>query len=107
MAEVDSQIRKEGTLAHTHERKSLTMKKIALTLLGTFVLSLSTLPAAWAQQQPPQAAKLYQQCQEQLKKDPANEEAKKLCDEGMKLLREGKQEEAVKAIQAGLAKFKS
>jgi hypothetical protein len=85
------------------------MQKGALPLLVAF--SLSTLPAAWAQQQqpqpPPQAAKLYQQCQEQLKKDPANEEAKKLCDEGMKLLREGKQEEAVKAIQAGLAKFKS
>lgn len=85
------------------------MKKIALPLLVAFGLSLSTLPAAWAQQQqqPPQAAKLYQQCQEELKKDPANEEAKKLCDEGMRLLREGKQEEAVKAIQAGLAKFKS
>jgi len=84
------------------------MKKVALPLLVAFGLSLSTLPAAWAQQQqPPQAAKLYQQCQEQLKKDPANEEAKKLCDEGMRLLREGKQEEAVKAIQAGLAKFKS
>ncbi|HEX9899414.1 MAG TPA: hypothetical protein VGC81_09310 [Candidatus Methylomirabilis sp.] len=86
------------------------MKKVALPLLVAFVLGLSTLPAAWAQQQqqqPPQAAKLYQQCQEQLKKDPANEEAKKLCDEGMKLLREGKQEEAVKMIQAGLEKFKS
>jgi hypothetical protein len=86
------------------------MKKVALPLLVAFGLSLSTLPAAWAQQQqqqPPQAAKLYQQCQEQLKKDPANEEAKQLCDEGMRLLREGKQEEAVKAIQAGLAKFKS
>ncbi len=84
------------------------MKKVALPLLVVFGLSLSALPAAWAQQQQsPQAAKLYQQCQEQLKKDPANEEAKKLCDEGMRLLREGKQEEAVKAIQAGLAKFKS
>ncbi len=84
------------------------MKQVALPLLVVFGLSLATLPAAWAQQQqPPQAAKLYQQCQEQLKKDPANEEAKKLCDEGMRLLREGKQEEAVKVIQAGLAKFKS
>jgi uncharacterized protein HemX len=84
------------------------MKKVALPLLVAFGLSLSSLPAAWAQQQQePQAAKLYQQCQEQLKKDPGNEEAKKLCDEGMKLLREGKQEEAVNTIQAGLAKFKS
>ncbi len=84
------------------------MKKVALSLLVAFGLSLPTLPAAWAQQQPePQAGKLYQQCQERLKQDPGNEEAKKLCDEGMRLLREGKQEEAVKAIQAGLAKFKS
>jgi uncharacterized protein HemX len=84
------------------------MKKVALPLLVAFGLSLSTLPAVWAQQQQePQATKLYQQCQERLKQDPKNEEAKKLCDEGMRLLREGKQEEAVKAIQAGLAKFKS
>jgi hypothetical protein len=87
------------------------MQKGALPLLVACSLSLAPLPAAWAQQQqpqpPPQAAKLYQQCQEQLKKDPANEEAKKLCDEGMRLLREGKQKEGVKAIQAGLAKFKS
>jgi uncharacterized protein HemX len=84
------------------------MKKVAIPLLVAFGLSLSTLPAAWAQQkQQPQAAQLYQQCQEQLKKDPGNEEAKKLCDEGMRLLREGKQEEAVKTIQAGLEKFKS
>ncbi len=83
------------------------MKKVALSLLVAFGLGLPTLPAAWAQQQPPpQAAQLYQQCQEQLKQAP-NEEAKKLCDEGMRLLREGKQEEAVKAMQAGLAKFKS
>ncbi len=83
------------------------MKRVALSLLVAFGLSLPILPAAWAQQQPePQAGKLYQQCQERLKQAP-NEEAKKLCDEGMRLLREGKQEEAVKAIQAGLAKFKS
>jgi uncharacterized protein HemX len=83
------------------------MKRVALPLLVAFGLGLPTLPVAWAQQQQqPQAAKLYQQCQEQLKKDPGNEEAKKLCDEGMRLLREGKQEEAVKTIQAGLAKFK-
>ncbi len=83
------------------------MKKVALSLLVAFGLSLSILPAAWAQQQQqPQAPQLYQQCQERLKQAP-NEEAKKLCDEGMQLLREGKQEEAVKAIQAGLAKFKS
>jgi uncharacterized protein HemX len=84
------------------------MKRVALSLLVAFGLGLPTLPLAWAQQQQqPQAAKLYQQCQEQLKKDPGNGEARQLCDEGMRLLREGKQEEAVKTIQAGLAKFKS
>jgi hypothetical protein len=84
------------------------MKKVTLPLLLAFGLNLSTLPAAGAQQEKePEAAKLYQQCQERLKKDPRNGEARQLCDEGMRLLREGKQEEAVKAIQAGLAKVKS
>jgi hypothetical protein len=40
-----------------------------------------------------------------LKKDP-NKEAQKLCEEGMSLYREGKQEEAVRTIQEGLATFK-
>jgi len=84
------------------------MKQVALPLLVAFGLGLPTLPAAWAQQQPElQAAKLYQECQSRSKQEPGNQEAKKLCDEDMRLLREGKQEEAVKAIQAGLAKFKS
>jgi len=41
-----------------------------------------------------------------LKKEPNNREAKRLCDEGMKLHQQGKQEEAVQTIQEGLAKFK-
>jgi len=49
------------------------MKRVAAPLLVAFGLGLPTLPVAWAQQrQQPQAAKLYQQCQEQLKKDPGN-----------------------------------
>jgi hypothetical protein len=41
-----------------------------------------------------------------LKEDSKNTEAKKLCDEGMKLYREGKQEEAIKTMQEGLQKGK-
>ncbi|HET7853741.1 MAG TPA: hypothetical protein VFM04_04715 [Candidatus Methylomirabilis sp.] len=87
------------------------MKKGALSLLVAFGLSLPAVTAAWAQQKPapapePQAPTLYQQCQDRLKKDPKNTEAKKLCDEGMKQYQEGKQEEGVKMIQEGLTKFK-
>lgn len=87
------------------------MKKVALPLLVALGLSLPAVPAVWAQQQQPptqnqQAPKLYQQCQERLKRDPKNTEAKQLCDEGMKLHQQGKQEEAVQTIQEGLAKFK-
>jgi len=86
------------------------MKKVALSPLlvsGMYVLAV---PASWAQQQrppqDPQVSRLYQQCQDRLKNDPKNEEAKELCEEGMKLQREGKQEEAIKTIQEGLTKFK-
>jgi len=86
------------------------MKKVALSLLLVLGLYLLAVPASWAQQQRPlqnpQAPKLYQQCQDRLKKDPKNEEAKELCEEGMRLHREGKQEEGIKAIQEGLTKFK-
>ena len=83
------------------------MKKVALPLVVGFGLSLLAISTAPAQQkEEPQAPKLYQECQDQLKKDPKNTESKKLCDEGMKLYREGKQEEAVRTIQEGLQKFK-
>ncbi len=86
------------------------MNKVALSLLLVLGLYVLAAPASWAQQQRPlqnsPAPKLYQQCQDRLKKDPKNEEAKELCEEGMKLHREGKQEEAIKTIQEGLTKFK-
>jgi len=86
------------------------MKKVALSLLLVLGMYFLAVPASWAQQQrppqDPQVPKLYQQCQDRLKKDPKNEEAKELCEEGMKLHREGKQEEAIKTIQEGLTKFK-
>jgi len=87
-------------------------KKMVFPLLVAFGLSLSVFPAiSAAQQQQPrgtegqQAPQLYQQCQERLKEKP-NEEARELCDEGMKLHQQGKKEEAVQKIQEGLAKFK-
>jgi len=92
------------------EAKETEMRTGALPLLVVLGVSLSTPSVVWAQVQPPgdsqQVPKLYQQCQERLRKDPKNEEAKKLCDEGMRLNREGKQEEAIRTIQDGLAKFK-
>jgi predicted negative regulator of RcsB-dependent stress response len=74
------------------------MKKFALPLIVALGLSLAAGPGVWAQQQKeePQAAKLYQQCQERFQKDPKNTAAKKLCDEGMKQYQEGKQEEGSK-----------
>jgi predicted negative regulator of RcsB-dependent stress response len=86
------------------------MNKVALSLLLVLGLYFLAAPSSWAQQQRPsqnmQAPNLYQQCQDRLKKDPKNEEAKQLCEEGMKLHREGKQEEAIRTIQEGLTKFK-
>jgi len=84
------------------------MKKVALSLLVAFGFSLLAVSAVWAVEKTgdQQVPRLYQQCQERLRKDPKNEEAKKLCDEGMRLNREGKQEEAIRTIQDGLAKFK-
>lgn len=85
------------------------MKKMAFPLLAAFTLSLLAVATGWAAQQQsdnPQAPELYQQCREGLKRDPKNTEAKQLCDEGMKLHRQGKDEEAIKTIQEGLAKLK-
>ena len=87
------------------------MKEMAFPLLAAFSLSLLAVPVGWAAQQQrepesQQAPQLYQKCREQLQKEPNNKEAKQLCDEGMKLHRQGKDEEAVKTIQEGLAKFK-
>lgn len=86
------------------------MNKVALSLLLVLSLYFLAAPASWAQQKPApapgsDAPKLYQQCQDRLKKDP-NEDAKRLCEEGMKQYREGKQEEGIKTIQEGLGKFK-
>lgn len=88
------------------------MKKMAFPLIMAFSISLPALPAVSAAQQPgqprgeQQAPQLYQQCLEQLQQDPNNREAKRLCDEGMRLHQQGQQEEAVRTIQEGLTKFK-
>lgn len=85
------------------------MKKITLSLVATFIIGLMTAPASWAGRnegasKTQQAPQLYQQCQERLQKNP-NEEAKKLCDEGMELHRQGKQDEAIKTLKQGLEKI--
>lgn len=86
------------------------MKKVALPLVVGFGVSLLAISTATARQnqqkekEEPQALRLYQQCQNQLKRD-VKKEAEKLCEDGMKLYREGKQEEGVRKIQEGLQKF--
>ena len=87
------------------------MKQVPLAFLLALTVSYLTVPVSWAAQhqqmrENQQAVRLYQQCQDRLQKEPDNKEAKELCDEGMKLQREGKQEEAIQTIQEGLAKFK-
>jgi hypothetical protein len=87
------------------------MKKVPLSLLAVLSLYFLAVPASSTAQLQPvpdsqQAPRLYQQCQERSKQDPKNTEAKALCDEGMRLHREGKQEEAIRTIQEGLAKFR-
>lgn len=85
------------------------MKTITLSLVATFLISLMAFPASWAGQnerasKTPQAPQLYQQCQERLQRNP-NEEAKKLCEEGMEFYRQGKQDEAIKTLKQGLDKI--
>lgn len=77
------------------------MKKAVLTLVLAIgvMLGLTIGPALAGG-----AADLSKQCQEALKKTP-NEDAKKLCGEGDKLLKEGKQEEATAKFNAGLEKL--
>jgi outer membrane protein assembly factor BamD (BamD/ComL family) len=77
------------------------VKKAILTLVLAIVvvLGFTTGPALAGG-----AADLSKQCQEALKKTP-NEESKKLCGEGDKLLKEGKQEEATAKFNAGLEKL--
>jgi outer membrane protein assembly factor BamD (BamD/ComL family) len=78
------------------------VKKAILTLVLAIVvvLGFTTGPALAGGG----AADLSKQCQEALKKTP-NEESKKLCGEGDKLLKEGKQEEATAKFNAGLEKL--
>lgn len=72
---------------------------VAWFLTAGVVLSLTAGPA-WAKTCP----KLYKQCQDALSKTP-NEEAKKLCEEGIKLHEEGKHDESVATLTAGLEKL--
>ena len=74
------------------------MKKGALTLWLALAFSLGFAAGpAWAFQCPD----LYAECQ-QLLKTKKNEEAKKLCEEGIKLHETGDHEVAVDKLNAGL-----
>ncbi|MCI0409635.1 MAG: hypothetical protein L0191_13915 [Acidobacteria bacterium] len=77
------------------------MKKAVSTILVATVVSVVAIPAAWTAADPQTLSK---QCQDALKKTP-NAEAAKLCGEGDKALKEGKNEEATKKLTAGLEKL--
>ena len=77
------------------------MKKGMLPILVAFALSVVA-PSAWAKECP----KLYKECQELLKTNP-NAEAKKLCEEGIKLHEEGQHDKSVKTLREALSKLKA
>ncbi|MFQ5846065.1 MAG: hypothetical protein ACE5IQ_00150 [Candidatus Methylomirabilales bacterium] len=79
------------------------MKMVTLPIIVATVLGLAVVPAAWAGQAQ-QAAKLSQQCQNQLSRTP-NKEAAKLCQEGITLHKQGKNDEAVSKLTQGLEKL--
>lgn len=74
--------------------------RILCLLLATgMAFSLAVSPA-WAQS----ATELSKQCEEALKKTP-NKESEKLCADGNKLLKEGKEAEATAKFSQGLEKL--
>lgn len=78
------------------------MKKTALPILVAMIVSLVAVPAAWAGGG--KAADLSRQCQEAVKTNPKSDGAK-LCQEGIALHKQGKNDEAVAKMQQGLAKL--
>lgn len=77
------------------------MKKTTLPILVAMIVSLVAVPAAWAGGGE-KVAELSKQCQDALKNNP-DTDAAKLCEEGIKLQKEGKDKEAVAKMQQGLA----
>jgi len=95
-----SSIMEEKT-ANVCPRKEIEMKKVVSAILVATIAIFVAIPAAWAQADPQALSK---QCQDALKKTP-NAEASKLCGEGDKALREGKNDEATAKLTAGLEKL--
>jgi len=91
----------EEKTANVCPRKEIQMKKAVSAILVATIASFVAIPAAWAQADPQALSK---QCQDALKKTP-NAEASKLCGEGDKALREGKNDEATAKLTAGLEKL--
>jgi hypothetical protein len=75
-------------------------KGIVAWLLTTGIVLGLAIGPAWANTCP----KLYKQCQEALKKTP-NKDAEKLCEEGIKLHEQGKHDESIAKLTAGLGKL--
>jgi hypothetical protein len=92
---------REQRTANVCSRKELNMRKVALAILGAFVLGFVAAPAVSAGADPQALSK---QCQDALKKTP-NAEASKLCSDGDKALKEGKKDEAAAKFSAGLEKL--
>jgi len=82
-------------------RKEIEMKKAVSAILAVTIASFVAIPAAWAGGDPQALSK---QCQDALKKTP-NAEASKLCSDGDKALKEGKDDEATAKLTAGLEKL--
>jgi hypothetical protein len=78
------------------------MKKTTLPILVTMIVSLVAVPAAWAGGG--KAADLSRQCQEAVKTNPKSDGAK-LCQEGLELHKQGKNDEAIAKMQQGLAEL--
>jgi outer membrane protein assembly factor BamD (BamD/ComL family) len=82
-------------------RKEIQMNKAVSAILAATIASFVAIPAAWAAGDPQTLSK---QCQDALKKTP-NAEASKLCSDGDKALKEGKNDEATSKLTAGLEKL--
>jgi outer membrane protein assembly factor BamD (BamD/ComL family) len=77
------------------------MNKAVSAILAATIASFVAIPAAWAGGD---LQTLSKQCQDALKKTP-NAEASKLCSDGDKALKEGKNDEATSKLTAGLEKL--
>ena len=81
------------------------MKKTAVPILVAMIASLVAVPASWARGQAQTPAELSSQCEAAVKKNPKSDTGK-LCQEGIDLHKQGKNDEAVAKMKQGLAAAK-